>query len=221
MQSGSCKEGPTVVISLEAHFDSATLDRGRTYQRAGHVVSVAPEKDGGLEARVHNGKGTTYRQAIQIKPGTARKPNGEVLGLCSCPVSFNCKHVVAALMEYNAQGRKPGRSITATATVPAAVHHWLRQVQDSPAFVTQDAAPAPQERPEDYPETIKDRLLYITDFTQGELRIDIYKGRINAQGTGLNKAIRRYDVIYQLRSAKALPGFFRPVDLVLLSRLAR
>jgi hypothetical protein len=27
--------------------------------------------------------------------------------------------------------------------------------------------------------------------------------------------------IYQLRGAKALPGFFRPMDLVLLSRLAR
>lgn len=209
------------MISLETHFDSATLDRGKAYQRAGHVVSVSPDKDGGLEARVHNGKGTTYRQSIQIKPGTARKPNGEVLGLCSCPVSFNCKHVAAALLEYNAQGRTPGRNITATATVPAAVHHWLRQLQDSPASVTQDAAPAPQERPEDYPETIKDRLLYVTDFTQGELRIDICKGRINTQGTGLNKAIRRYDVIYQLRGAKALPGFFRPVDLVLLSRLAR
>jgi hypothetical protein len=79
----------------------------------------------------------------------------------------------------------------------------------------------PQERPEDYPETIKDRLLCVTDFTQDELRIDICKGRINAQATSLNKAIRRYFVIYQLRGAKALPGLFRPVDLVLLSRLAR
>ena len=155
------------------------------------------------------------------KPGTARKPNGEVLGLCSCPVSFNCKHVAAALLEYNARGRRPGRNITATATVPAAVHHWLRQLQDSPASETQDAAPAPDERPDDYPETIKDRLLYVTDFTQGELRIDICKGRMNVQGTGLNKTIRRYDVIYQLRGAKALPGFFRPLDLDLLSRLAR
>lgn len=37
----------------------------------------------------------------------------------------------------------------------------------------------------------------------------------------MNRAIRRYDVIYQLRSAKTLPGFFRPVDLDLISHLAR
>lgn len=110
------------MISFETHFDRATLDRGRTDQRAGHVVSVGPDEDGGLKARVHNGKGTTYRQSIQIKSGTARKPNGEVLGQCSSAVSFNCKHVVAALLEYNAQGRTPARNIAAMATV----HHWLR-----------------------------------------------------------------------------------------------
>ena len=207
------------MISFEPHFDRATLDRGKTYQRAGHVVSVVADNDGGLEARVHNGKGTTYRQSIQIKPATARKPDGEVLGLCSCPVSFNCKHVAAALLDYKAQARAPGRSLPAL--VPAAVQHWLRQVQDSPDSKPQDAESAPHERPDDYPETIKDRLLYVTDFTQGELRIDICKGRMNVQGTGLNKTIRRYDVIYQLRGAKALPGFFRPLDLDLLSRLAR
>lgn len=114
------------MISFETNFDSATLDRGRAYQRARHVETVSTDRDGGLEARAHNGKGTTDRQSIQIKPATARKPDGEVLGLCSCPVSFNCKHVVAALMEYNARGRTPGRNITTTATVPAAVHLWLR-----------------------------------------------------------------------------------------------
>lgn len=37
---------------------------------------------------------------------------------------------------------------------------------------------------------------------------------MNAQGSGLNRAIRRYDVIYQLCGAQALGGFFRPVDLI-------
>lgn len=46
-------------------------------------------------------------------------------------------------------------------------------------------------------------------------------GPISAQGNVLNRAIRRYDVIDVLRSAKTLPGFFRPVNLDLLSRLAR
>ncbi|MCZ4291540.1 hypothetical protein [Hoeflea alexandrii] len=113
------------------------------------------------------------------------------------------------------------RILAATAAVPAAVHHWLRQVQDSPDAKPQDADSDTNERPDDNFETINDRLLYITDYTEGELRIDICKGRMNAQGTGLNKAIRRYDVIYQLRGVKALPGFFRPVGFDHLSRLAR
>lgn len=207
------------MISFETHFDQKTLERGRTYQRAGHVVSVVSDKDGALEARVHNGKGKTYRLSIQLKPATARKPDGEVLGLCSCPVSFNCKHVVASLLDHVAKGATSGRSLPAT--VPAAVQHWLRRLQDSPVLPAQDMSPDVAERPADYPNSVKDRLLYVADFSQVELRIDIHKGRINAQGNGLNKVIRRYDVLYQLRGAKASPAFFRPVDIDLLGHLAR
>ncbi|MGV8855894.1 MAG: SNF2-related protein [Devosia sp.] len=207
------------MISFETHFDQKTLERGRAYQRAGHVVSVVSDKDGTLEARVNNGKGQTYRLSIQLQPATARKPDGEVFGLCSCPVSFNCKHVVASVLDHFAKGATSGRSLPAT--VPAAVQFWLRRLQGRPVLPAQDVVSDGGERPADYPNSVKDRLLYVADISQVELRIDIHKGRINAQGSGLNKVIRRYDVLFQLRGAKAPPAFFRPIDIDLLGRLAR
>ncbi|MGV8834126.1 MAG: hypothetical protein ACOH2N_19335, partial [Devosia sp.] len=65
-----------MMISFETHFDQKTLERGRDYQRAGHVVSVVSDKDGALEARVHNGKGKTYR--LRNVSTIVRQPDGEI-----------------------------------------------------------------------------------------------------------------------------------------------
>jgi len=77
----------------------------------------------------------------------------------------------------------------------------------------------PEERPNDYPDNVKDRLLYVLTPNGAQLKIDTYKGRINAVGTALNPSIRRYDAANALRGAPA--KFIRPVDLKLLSALAQ
>ena len=188
-------------IQLSEHFDEAALRRGRDYARRGHVVSVDVLADGALAAEVSNGRGTTYRQQISLG-------DGWLSGRCSCPVGHNCKHVAAVMTTWAAkQHVRPGLAVP--------VQSWLRRIRER-------APPAhhSETRPEDYPDNVKDRLLYVLAPNGAQLRIDICKGRINAARTALNKSIRRYDVAHALRSTGPAK-FIRPVDLDLLSALAQ
>ncbi|CUH07681.1 ATP-dependent helicase HepA [Jannaschia seosinensis] len=188
-------------IRLSDHFDGAALQRGLDYARRGLVVSVDESADGALASQVSNGRGTTYHQRIALG-------DGWLDGDCSCPIGHNCKHVAAVLMTWAAQqNERPG--------LAAPVQGWLRRV-------TEAAQPRhlPEARPEDYPDNVKDRLLYVLSPHGAQVRIDICKGRINAAGTGLNKSIRRYDAAHALRSTGPAK-FIRPLDLELLSALAQ
>ena len=188
-------------VRLSDHFDGAALQRGRDYARRGLVVSLEASGDGALAAQVSNGRGTTYRQRITVG-------DGWLDGQCSCPVGHNCKHVAAVMVT-----RAVKRHVRTGLAAP--VQGWLQRVKES-------ASPSqpPETRPEDYPDKVKDRLLYVLSPHGPQVRIDICKGRINAAGTELNKSIRRYDAAHALRST-APARFIRPVDLELLSALAQ
>lgn len=187
-------------------FEPVTLQRGREYARRGLVSSVDRMAGGALQARVSNGRGQIYRQSIDL--GNTRR-GGIVDGICSCPVGYNCKHVAAALIIWSERDTRP----TGLATP---VQGWLSKVIERSTEPRQNLLESPQ----DYPDTVKDRLLYVLDPSDSRVKIDIYKGRINAAGTGLNKSIRRYDALHALRSA-APAKFIRPVDLELLAALAQ
>ena len=150
-------------IRLSDHFDSTALQRGRDYARRGLVVSVEASSEHALTAQVSNGRGTTYRQRISLG-------DGWLDGHCSCPVGRNCKHVAAAMVIWAAKQ-------TTRPNLAAPVESWLRRVKDSVA-----AAPPAETRPEGYPDKVKDRLLYVLMPIGPQLRVDIYKGRINAAG---------------------------------------
>ena len=188
-------------IRLSDHFDRTTLQRGRDYARGGLVALVEPLVDGALRGRVSNGRGMTYQQRITLGRGL-------IDGICSCPVGHNCKHVAAVMVKWSEQpGSSPG--------LAAPLQGWLGRVKASAA-----TPQLPDVRPEDYPADVKDRLLYLLVPHGVRLRVDIYKGRINAAGTGLNKSIGRYDALHALRST-APAKFIRPADLELLSALAQ
>ncbi len=187
-------------IRLKDHFDGVTLERGRDYAQRGFVASVEPLLDGALRGRVSNGRGKSYQQRITMRRAL-------VDGICSCPVGYNCKHVVAVLMTWAAQQQEHP-------SLAAPVQGWLSRVRQS----TQ-ARQLPEARPEDYPDNIRERLLYVLSPHDAQVKIDTCKGRSNAAGTALNQSIRRYDAANALRGAPA--KFIRPVDLELLPVLAQ
>jgi superfamily II DNA or RNA helicase len=213
-----------MMISISTHFDRTTLERAEAYVRAGYVLALEPNGRGGLEARVRNEIGTVYQQSISLEAPSARHPKGRVHGICSCPMHANCKHVAAALYALVARSEIGSDHAIPVArpTVPSAVQSWVSRAKALPATISGPARVAgPTARPKDYLPTMRDRLLYVLDTSNTSLRVDICKGSIPAKGGGLNKTMRRYDVLFQLRGGKAPPAFFRTVDLDLLAQLAR
>lgn len=137
-------------IRLKDHFDAATLARGRDYARRGLVGSVKALAGGALEARVSNGRGESYKQHIE-------RDGGVVDGNCSCPVGYNCKHVVAALTIWaEERGAQQGKRPVARSGLAEPVQGWFRRIRT--ANVTPQR---PEARPEDCPDTMKARLLYV------------------------------------------------------------
>lgn len=189
-------------IRLSDHFDSSTLKRAQDYVDRGLVMKVETERGGAVVSRISNGRGQAYNQHIALH-GDA------VFGACSCPMGHNCKHVAAALIYLAAAQHKNAVSLAAP------VEAWLARVRQNATT----AAPIP-DRPEEYPNNINDRLLYVLEPTGAQLRVDIYKGRMAAAGDTLNKSMRRYDVLTAIRS-NAVPAFIRPVDLELIPALAQ
>lgn len=188
-------------IEFERNFDRTAVERAYDYVAKGYVLSVEAAGDGLLQAVVRNASGARYTQTIKVNGTFAR-------GGCTCPVGANCKHVAAALIEWERRGR-PGDKVRTEVT------RWLSQI-DTFRLDT----PSPDARPEDYPPSVKDRLLYVLSHYPPELSITPYKGHINSAGTAFNKSIRRYDVLQALRST-APAQFLRPVDLDILSELSR
>jgi len=218
-----------VTISISAHFDQNTFARGAVYARAGYVTSLSGDGDDRLSATVRNAAGKVYRQYIIVTPTGPGLPSGKIEGSCTCPVARNCKHVVAVLCvlaerQAERQGlqRTGADAQTPSPQIAPRVAAWLRRsaaIANRPCIEPPDLPVAA--RPLDYPPTIRDRLLYVLDTSQPELRIDPMKGSIAAKGDGLNRTMRRFDVLGRLGGTSEPPRFLRPVDFELLGRLAR
>ncbi|MCF8050724.1 MAG: SWIM zinc finger family protein [Desulfobacterales bacterium] len=68
------------------------VGRGRNYQRQGRVSDLSLEQDGGLLAWVDGSR--RYATHVVLNPG------GLPTSHCTCPYEFDCKHAVAAVLEY-------------------------------------------------------------------------------------------------------------------------
>lgn len=84
---------------------NAYFARGDAYYKKGYVRSLVVERenDGIIELRssVKGSGNNLYDQTIIIDL-TAR--HTDIEGDCSCPVNYNCKHVAAACIQYEADG---------------------------------------------------------------------------------------------------------------------
>lgn len=156
------------------------FSNGERYWRQGRVLSLTTEKDDTrIKARVRGGRRQPYSLKIDIVD-----VNGELLdivGECSCPVGFNCKHVAAALFAAMASNSTAGHGprVTAVATAksgPASGSIGLfpdlkpsrapyvppPEVLDPGLSTWIDAlARLEQTETEDYPPDISQRLIYL------------------------------------------------------------
>ncbi|MBW6511970.1 MAG: DEAD/DEAH box helicase [Desulfuromonadaceae bacterium] len=115
--------------------------RGRSYQAAGRVESLEWDEIGQvLFAEVAGSGRNLYQQEIFFPPPTN---HDRFVGDCSCPVSFNCKHVVAALLEWLELRNQITDPASETDAGHSSLQRWqeetVQRLQNEQA--SQDAAP--------------------------------------------------------------------------------
>ena len=216
----------------------SAFDAGLRYHVEGRVLDIWPSSAGStFQAEVKGGGRSPYRQSIHL----SRAPSGKLLasGSCTCPVGFNCKHVAAVLFECQDQVAsnralaallppQPGLSFVedtkrlsgigslaprlppADAPLPYDVDAWLRSL---------DAAQ--EEDSEDYPPTVRKRLLYVLDRAPylGGLVVGVHSIDLKRDGTPGGRS-RRHQTDQLLRPGQQ-PKYLRPSDRTILRRLAR
>lgn len=180
---------------LQRAFPSAYLKRGRDYQSSGRVRALKINDDGRhLAATVQGGAKRPYRTDIALT--RTRKGAVRIEGSCSCPMVYNCKHVVATLLEALERHEpedseealdafEPAPAAFAPAPDPAlnyAVKNWL----DGVARAAHGAKPASApDTPEKLLYLLKlERLAYTT---RAMLEIVLVRPR---KGGGYGKAER-------------------------------
>ncbi|HED35170.1 MAG TPA: DEAD/DEAH box helicase [Gammaproteobacteria bacterium] len=89
---------------IKNETDSGSFNRGLSYYAQGRVSSLiideADEHTVYFDSKVNGSGRNTYKQEILIK---AIYGSIDITGHCSCPVGYNCKHVVASCFEYLAR----------------------------------------------------------------------------------------------------------------------
>ncbi|VAW90068.1 DNA/RNA helicases, SNF2 family [hydrothermal vent metagenome] len=100
---------------IRSNFSNSYFNRGRGYFNTGRVLSVtiSVESEHKVELRTKTlGSGSSpYKQVIEIEWILGQV---DIFGTCSCPLGHNCKHVVAACLQYQLEYAMPQRGKVST-----------------------------------------------------------------------------------------------------------
>ncbi len=158
---------------IRKNFDSGTYARGRSYHEQGYVRKLAVD-DISIEGHVDGSGGQVYRQSVGV---SRRKSGVRFDGDCSCPVGYNCKHVVAVLLACLYQPAGAGETVF----LPPGLSSWLNLAQATVAAA--GAAATAKGR-------AAQRLLYVL-VPDGRLNLYLCKARCRADGSIDSAAIGR------------------------------
>jgi len=188
---------------LTRHFDAGTLQRGEDYARKGKV-RAARRDDDKLVGQVGGSGGELYRQSIRF---SADRGGIGFQGSCSCPMSYNCKHVVAVLLADLERHRH--EMAQSPAAIAARAETWLQQI----ALLSQ-ALPATAVSTEGA--SFKLTWVLAPDPADGPPRLHLRRARLRRNGD-ISGTTPIHDVHALLR---ALPAARYPEDEELLRQFA-
>ncbi|MDH3660456.1 MAG: SNF2-related protein, partial [Alphaproteobacteria bacterium] len=205
---------PFGLSDIKRTIPSAAFARAERYVRQGRVCKVGPgDHEDTLVGRVQGTEYEPYKQHIRI---VGQKAHCRIIGWCSCPVGENCKHVGAVLLAAldRAPAGPQGQAISpGPVTFDPELASWLDQL-------TAASAPEPSN---DYPSSIRQRLIYVLDTaaafrTHPSLSLQLYSVRLLKDG--------RYGARPQSYTASNAfnhppAKFLRPNDIVILQELCR
>jgi superfamily II DNA or RNA helicase len=212
-------------------FDSGTLARGRDYLEQGRVKEIGGAPDGHqIIAKVAGSGRKVFRQLIGIKRA------GQTVsfdGRCTCPVGHNCKHVAAALLRGLSFARvvspsggdtaKPAPAPAVSGQVQAAPRSAAVDLAANPllqAWLEELAKPVSLEDPNAYPQSMRQRLIYVLDPLDGRRSYRYSPAAVMFHAVRLLKdgSYGTHPDQYQPSNAFNFKpaAFLRPVDLEIL-----
>jgi superfamily II DNA or RNA helicase len=197
---------------LRRLIEAGSVRRGVDYHARGHVTSAEADPNGAAASGIVAGSGgRAYRQDIALE-WTVNGRLAEVDGDCTCPVGWNCKHVVAVLLSLERQLRSRTRTLPAVrpddAWISGEMQRWLERLA---------AMPTDDSGGEAYPANVKDRIAYVISPTRvGPPRVKVFKTRVLASGELSARATS-----YSAGNARSYGTvkFLRPSDLQILPAL--
>ena len=222
---------------LARFIPANAIAAGRAYAQAGRVLRLEISDDGTrITAETQGSRRAPYSETIVLR----RDPKGalRIIGLCSCAVHSNCKHVAAVLFVARSRhklGPAPVLASPAPATKPATPMPAVRPAVPQPAPPPEEPLPYPlanwlseleaaqQADEEDYPPTVRQRLLYVLDTavqpgSVPTLAIQPVSVQLRKTGEmGASHSQVRPEVV---RNAQP-PRYLRPSDRIILRRLSR
>lgn len=180
--------------------NAAYVQRGVSYFHGRKVLSVQRRDSGLIIGKVQGSRGQIYHVEVTVRANGSGRLSG-VEGNCSCPVGYNCKHVVAVLLEAARKLAEPifpslpteytqaAASGPVEPRLPEAIASWLSKLeaeQDVPS-------PTPAKLSQG---TSKDAIFYVFQLdTYGKAEIVPHKGYVKKDGS-LGKNVRKFDIGY-------------------------
>ncbi len=208
-------------VNWGKHFPPEVLERGLQSYRSGRVLdwSPSPQYDG-ITAFVQGSKPKPYE--VDVYWDLDATDAGFVEGTCSCPIGFNCEHVVAAIAAAVGTTTPEGATIDVLPPKPqlsGQLQQWLEQLKQAAT----PPAPASEVDLDDAPQ----RLVYVLNLEKRrgyglmeqlgpQLTINVQVVRKLVKG-GYGQG-RNYTVD-SLLSSYRLESFVRPQDISILRRL--
>jgi superfamily II DNA or RNA helicase len=222
---------------IAKNIDAGAVSRGRDYWRKGRVRSVEwrSSDDGKRLFSTVRGSGGNYDQVIRVDVD-----DESIEGDCTCPVAYNCKHVVAALYAAN---QDPIQSDAGDIAQPHAASGELFAFTGDPDPANAHASPSPQRAPPtmplpypielwltqvaaaqsnaggNYPTDVTQRILYIfgrsaEHSSQGGI-VRIFKARVKKSGEFASVGL-----YHNTNSYFSAPRYMLPSDTRILRQLS-
>ncbi|BBB60090.1 hypothetical protein UNDKW_1817 [Undibacterium sp. KW1] len=177
---------------VAAQFPRDTFIRGMDYANDNKVKGWSFENDF-IESEVQGSGRNIYTQEIELI-FDGKGALEEVIGGCSCPVEYNCKHTVAVLLNIldHQQKKSPSGKPAIEASLSFAEQKWLHELEfaQNTSHINQYVVSHREEKTDD-------GFLIFTLSTLGngkEIRLIPGKAKLNAKGelkyTKLSQAVR-------------------------------
>uniref|UniRef100_UPI00374D8AFF SNF2-related protein n=1 Tax=Undibacterium sp. TaxID=1914977 RepID=UPI00374D8AFF len=187
-----------------AFFEPNAFGRGADYARKGSVRKIKVDKDV-IKGIVQGSASSLYEQHIAL----FAEPGGvEFEGDCTCPVGYNCKHVVAVLLARLQQSEKPSQVAqpSSQGAMPQAVSAWLQRVE---AAARPSEPELVQDNGDDASKTVY-RLIYVLAPANGGKHVALALCKARLRVNGEVASATQVSELYTLLSN--MPAYVAPED---------